>query len=204
MSLTNVLIGLAVVVYAVYRQLRTQRLDEGRGLRMPLVLGAVGVLQIYRFHQHHPVSAAGWALLTVSMALAVVFGVIRGATVKVWRGPDGTYRRGTVTTLVLWLVGLGMHLAVELMVRLVDPTVAGMAGASMMLYVGLTLACQQLCVQARAGWTPGRSLGAVSAYAASPRPGRPSRGTARGSVAGRRPTRTGGRARSRRAPHRLR
>ncbi|GAA4571404.1 hypothetical protein [Planotetraspora kaengkrachanensis] len=57
-------------------------------------------------------TAAGIALLIAGLAVSVVFGVLRGRTMPMWRDQNGRlYRRGGQVTLLLWLATIAARLS---------------------------------------------------------------------------------------------
>jgi hypothetical protein len=75
-TLTDILIGLLVIVYFSSRQLRWRPVDLGRMLKLPLVLGIVGAVSL--FHRTTTVKPVDVAILGLSALLAVVSGTMMG------------------------------------------------------------------------------------------------------------------------------
>jgi Ca2+/Na+ antiporter len=146
----NILIALAVLALILTRQLRRRPVREEQPYRIMLVLGVVGLVETVQFHQHHDVSTSAWALLVASLAVGAGFGALRGMTVHVWREAGTLYRQGNVATLVLWIVGLGLHLSVDLLIKRVDADAAGLSNTAILLYLAITLGAQQALVLERA------------------------------------------------------
>lgn len=99
------IIALLVVVAALV----IVRQFQNRPLRAPLLLGApVGLLILgFRPLSSLPRSASLDALLVVNLAFALVLGVWRGLSFRVWVAPNGERRRqGARLTFVLWIASI--------------------------------------------------------------------------------------------------
>lgn len=147
----NLVLGLAVLVWIVARQVRTSEVRADRSPRTLLVLGLVGLWQVVQFLQQHTVAAGAVAVLVVSLVVSAGLGVLRGRLQPVWRADDGrVLRRGNATTVVLWLLAVGLHLGADVLAEKADARSAGLASASLLLYLAISLATQRLVVQGRA------------------------------------------------------
>jgi hypothetical protein len=147
--LVDVVIALAVLGLLLARQLRTRPISD-RNARIMVILGVVGGYEVIQFADKTPVPAAAWPLLAVSLATAAGFGVLRGTQMHVWNGPDGALRRGNLTTCVLWVVGIAIHLLVDTGGGALFNVPSGFGTASLMLYIAVTLGVQQLVLAQRA------------------------------------------------------
>ena len=72
---------------------------------------------------------------------AAGLGAVRALTVRLWRSGGVVLRQGTWVTMVLWVVGAGVHALVGALANISDST--------LLIYLGVTLAAQQLVLQAR-------------------------------------------------------
>jgi hypothetical protein len=151
-ALTNLAIGLVVLVLLVSRQLTTRRLREN--YRILIILAVIGVIQFVTFlngHPHH--DGAIVAAVAGSLVLAAVLGAVRAPTVRVWRGGDGQLlRKGTWLTAALWVVAFAAHLGYD---ELVAGDVTGKNGgnvgdATLVLYLAVSLAVQRYIMLTRA------------------------------------------------------
>jgi hypothetical protein len=137
-TVTSIVISVAVLAYILYRQVQVRRAAPRMVLPVVLlVLGVVGLEQ----GSSRP-TAAKLGILVALLALdAVGLGALRAWTVKLWRDGHDVLRQGTWVTVVLWLVGLGIHEAVDV--------IAHIPGSSTLLYLGVTFLAQQLVLQLR-------------------------------------------------------
>ena len=144
----DVVIGVAVLALLIYRQLRTRPVSAS-GLRIGLILGVVGLVETIPFLQKHHAGTAEIAALAGSLLLAVVFGVLRALTVRVWLKDGTAWMQGNVVTALLWVLALGAHLGYD---ALLDQhkTTSGLGNATIVLYLAVTLAVQRYLVLQRA------------------------------------------------------
>ena len=152
-NVTNLIIGIAVVLLLVSRQLMTRRLNDN--YRLSVIIAVIGLVEFVNFlrsvHGPHDNDRIIVALVG-SLLLAAVLGAARALTVRVWRQDDGQLmRRGTWLTAVLWIISLAAHLGYD---ELVAGHIAGANGgnvgdATIVLYLAVTLAVQQILLLAR-------------------------------------------------------
>jgi hypothetical protein len=148
-----VLGGLAVVVFFVVRQRRSDRFREC-SLLFPTALGIYGVVVLTDTTKHHALSLASGVLLVLSAVASIGFGVIRGRTIELFERAGELWERASWTTIAVGWGGL-------LVTRMALIAVAAAAGAtvaasasSIPLMLAITLATQMIVVRQRA-----RSLG---------------------------------------------
>jgi hypothetical protein len=104
----NALIIAAVVVLVIFRRFRPRRLDERRILVIPIVIGIIGVAQGSTVDAHHVALSAG--LLAAEVAAGLLLGAGLGATMRVWREPDGSrWSRGTWATFGVFLASVAVR-----------------------------------------------------------------------------------------------
>ncbi|WP_131741083.1 hypothetical protein [Actinomadura roseirufa] len=144
-ALESVLLAGAMLALILRRQLRAAPVDERRLYAVPAVLMVVGIAQGGLVGGAHPVLAV--ALFAGQAVAAIGFGVLRAATVRLWREPGGTlWRRGTARTAVAWAVSAAARAA------LIGAGYAGgirPAPGGVLLLLGATLLVQNLVVGLR-------------------------------------------------------
>lgn len=143
----DLLIGLVVLAFILYRQLQTRPVRDN--MRLPLIIAIIGVVRLVQYLQHGHHGAGVAVALAGSLVLAAVFGAIRAPTVRVWVDGGQAWRRGTWLTAVLWVVSLGVHLGYDYLVE-GKGSQSGLGTASLLLYFGVTFTIQRLILQARA------------------------------------------------------
>jgi hypothetical protein len=148
MGSDGLLIALVVLAWLLWRQLQVRELRRDRSLLLPLILTAAGVVEIVDYGKQHPLHLVGYALLAVSVVVAGIFGAIRASTVRLWVDHGRVMRQGTYVTCALWLVAIAIHIAGDQAIAPHDADRLG--GASLLLYLGVTLAVQRACLNERA------------------------------------------------------
>jgi hypothetical protein len=140
-----VLGGLAVVVFFIVRQRRSDRFRE-RSLIFPIALGIYGVVLLTDTSKHHALTVASAALLIVSAVASVGFGVIRGRTIELFTRGGELWERASWTTIAAGWGGL-------LLTRVALIGIAAAIGArvaasptSIPLMLAITLGAQMLVV----------------------------------------------------------
>jgi hypothetical protein len=150
-ALTNLVIGLLVLVLFVSRQLTTRRLREN--YRILVILAVIGVVQFVAFlngHPHH--DGAILAAVAGSLVIAAVMGAVRVPTVQVWRQDGQLLRKGTWLTAVLWAVALAAHLGYDYLVagHVTGKNGGNVGDATVVLYLVASLAVQRYIMLTRA------------------------------------------------------
>jgi hypothetical protein len=146
MNTTVVLEVLLVVALIFYRQLRVQRVKDNL-VKLPLILGALGVINAANFLQDHKVSPGEIVGVIAGLIIAAVIALPRARSVQVWRENDGTWmRRGTPVTIGWWLVALAGHavtaFAGPLAFGETPHGYSGFESATIMVYLGVSLGAQ--------------------------------------------------------------
>jgi hypothetical protein len=146
----NIVIGLVVLLWLLSRQVQKRQVREDRKPTVMLVLLVLGVIQLADFFKGSASATTTVVLLLVaSFVLAAVFGVIRAYTVHLWRADGQLWRQGTWLTVVLWIVAIGIHIGMDFVID-GNGAAKGLSGASIMLYLAVSLGAQRLVVQSRA------------------------------------------------------
>jgi hypothetical protein len=147
-NVTEIVIGIAVVILLLARQVQKRSVREDSRPLIFLALAVVGLLEAGQYIKAHPVNSEAILLTVASLVLAAVFGVIRAYTVRLWREEGQLFRQGNVLTIVLWIVAIGIHLGGDL---LIDSSAKGLSTTTLLLYLAVTLGVQQMVVRYRAG-----------------------------------------------------
>jgi hypothetical protein len=164
----NVLIGLVILAWVLARQLQ-RRPVQASSLRVPAILAAIGLYETARFLGDNApagrVPAGVLALLVVGVLAGVGLAALRGLQMRVWLESGTAYRQGSVLTVVLWLVAIGLHLALDAAIDHVSPALSGLGTSSLLLYLGCVLGVQGLVVRRRAAALSALSAPSVPAQA---------------------------------------
>ena len=155
MNALDIVGGLLLTGFMVWNQLRTRQVALRRLVALPVILVALGLLQV---GPNITRTSLAVLLLAVGLILAVVLGVARGFAIKIWVGADGSFwRRGGALLAALWLVSLAAKAGLDYAGAAGG---AAFSGSAILMELGVTLAAQNLVVAVRSyGW--GRLTGAL-------------------------------------------
>jgi hypothetical protein len=145
----SAVVGIAVLVWVVVNQLRARPL-RGRRMQIAAVLGVVGVVQLVSAAGAHPVPALGWVLLLAGLVVGAVLGAIRAGTVRLWVRDGVVWTQGHAATAALWVLGIVVHVVLDLVARAAAPSAATVDTASILLFVAVSLAVQGVVTSHRA------------------------------------------------------
>lgn len=149
---TTALIIVLALGWVIFRQFQARPLKDNTA-RIALVLAAIGLVQTVQYVSGGGEVGLGHAIASLlGLGLAVGLAYPRALTTKVFPGPDGRYlRQATLPTLGLWIVAIGGHFAIDLVVPALfgDHTGRGFAGVTTMLFIGVTLFAQSWFLQQR-------------------------------------------------------
>jgi hypothetical protein len=145
---TQLILGVAVLAYLIYRQVIARRLTAS-GFRVSLILAVIGIFETAQFLQKHHTGTLTFAALAGSLVLAVAFGVARAGTVKIWQQDGSTWIQGSWITGLLWAVALAAHLGYDFLLDRHHGT-NGIGDATILLYLAVSLSVQRLVMMQRA------------------------------------------------------
>lgn len=147
-NVLSIVVAAVVLVLVLTRQVQKRSIKEDSRPTLLLILVVLGVIDLVRFVSAHPANGTAVAMIVASLVLAAGFGALRAYTVRLWREGGVLYRQGTVVTVLLWLVAIGVHFGADV---LIDGTGAakGLASAALLLYLAVTLGVQRFVVGTR-------------------------------------------------------
>jgi hypothetical protein len=148
MTVTNVVLGIAILGLIIYRQMVTRPVRDN--FRVPLILAIIGIIELVNFLKGKHVTGSLAAGLAGSLVLAAAFGVVRAMTTKVWVADGQAWRKGTVLTAALWVVALAAHLGYDYLVY----KHSNLGDVTIVLYLAVSFAVQTVVLQARAQRLP--------------------------------------------------
>lgn len=141
--------GLAVVVFFIVRQRRSDRFRE-RSVLFPIALAVYGVVVLRDTTEHHAVTIASGLLLSLSAVASIGFGVIRGRTIELFERAGELWERASWTTIAVGWGGLVVvRIALIAIAAALGAKVAA-SPASIPLMLAITLGTQMLVVRRRA------------------------------------------------------
>ncbi|WP_433798489.1 hypothetical protein [Actinomycetospora sp. CA-084318] len=150
----SAVIGIAVLVWVIWNQVRVREFTPRR-VRIAGILGIVGLVELVSAAGAQPVSATGWALLVTGLVVGAALGLLRAATVHLWVADGKVFTQGHWGTAALWLVGIGVHVGLDLLAGVVAPSAATVNSSSILLFIAVSLGAQGLVTMQRARSLPG-------------------------------------------------
>jgi hypothetical protein len=149
MSFFSYALGVVVLILVLLRQVRVRPVPRVFQPRLPLVLGVIGLFEMFSYAANHRVSSSAWLWVAGTLVIgALGFGVLRGLSTRVWSGNGWVLRQGSAITMALWLASLLIHFVGD--TEQGHAGAAGLEGASFLLYLGVTLCVQYYVVYRRA------------------------------------------------------
>jgi membrane protein CcdC involved in cytochrome C biogenesis len=154
----TILIAAAVVVFIIYQQLRTRPVTARQLILPPAFLAFLGITNL---SHHAPASSAGDIALGLSVLVALLFGFARGIATRVWWVEGIAVRKGSTITVLLWIVGIALRLAIAVVARR-EGVPTSVSTGEIPLFLGITLAAQNAVIWMRAQGAPLPSHTSVS------------------------------------------
>lgn len=117
-TMTDIVIGIALVGFLMYRQATWQFLDAGRIWRLPAVLGGIGLVTIGQ-SATGPVTSTDVAFIGAEVVLSVAVGVAMGSISRFRVAPRADDKGRTLQTrtgalgAVLWIVLIVVRLGMD-------------------------------------------------------------------------------------------
>ncbi len=140
-TVTELVVGVAILALLVYRQLRARPLRANQ--RLLLILLVIGVIETYGYFEGGKRSASAAAVALVgSLVLAVVFGAVRAFTVRIWAQDGQPWVQGNLLTAVLWVLALAAHLGFDYLVGQ-HKDIGDIGNATVVLYLVASLGVQR-------------------------------------------------------------
>ena len=150
----QVIIGIAVLGWVLDNQLRVRQFTARR-LRLAGILGLVGLVEVASSAGAQPMSVVGWTLLVTGLVIGAALGLLRAATVKLWVRDGAVYTQGHALTAALWIVGIAIHIGLDVLAGAIAPTANAVNSSSVLLFIAVGLGVQGLVTLQRARALPG-------------------------------------------------
>ncbi|GAC69579.1 hypothetical protein [Gordonia soli] len=166
MTIPELLILIALMAYAVYRQSRRHELVGSTRFKMALIYIGVGLLI---GGLRLPVGLLGYAFFAASIALSVVVGLIRGRYTRISADGDGhVYVQGTIFTIFLFIGMIVIKFALGTTAYLLGNSSHGGFG-EIIIMIGVMIAVQAEILWRRAQpLSPRQSATSASTMRSSP------------------------------------
>jgi hypothetical protein len=136
---------IAVVGYVLVRRMMGEPAQAKRMLILPAVLSVIGLTDVSG-QLKSPVAVL---FLVGSVAISVVLGMLRGASVRITERDGLAFVRYTWVTLVLWVINLAVKFGANLVFGAVDAKDAASVSNGLLLTLGLGILAEGLIVLTR-------------------------------------------------------
>ncbi|BCJ30598.1 hypothetical protein AB0I55_14455 [Actinocatenispora sera] len=142
------LLGLALLIWIIYRQVGQRTWTTRRLAIMPLIFVIVAVVNA-RTLRHDLSTGLSLGLFAAGLVLAVLLGLARAATMGVRPGPENTViTRSNKWTIALWLVSIAVRVGLAFGAASLG---APEGTAEAMLFAAITIGAQNLVIARRGG-----------------------------------------------------
>ncbi|MFC7752839.1 hypothetical protein [Tsukamurella soli] len=151
MNSISPILAVAAVCLILYRQMQPRPLRENP-LKLPLILIVIGACDAYSFvHDGGHVGVGEGIAAALGLLIGVALAYPRATSTRVFPGPDGRYlRQGSAVTAALWVVAIGLHVLIDIVVpRLFGEHSGAFTGTTTLLYLGVVLGAQAWFLQRR-------------------------------------------------------
>jgi hypothetical protein len=145
-AVIGILVGLLVLVRVIGRQVTGSLVTQKSLFLMPVILLGVGVVTISS--AIHSATTGELAFLVLDCVVLAGFGIARGASVQLSQTDGGLFQKGTVATLVLWLVTIAVRVGTSFASAALWPH-STLGTSTLALTIGVTLAAQSAMIYRR-------------------------------------------------------
>jgi len=146
-ALSYLVFGVVILGLLIYRQLVARPVRSNQ--RIVLILVVIGLVEAVQYMQGLHAGSAAVIALGGSLILAAAFGAARAATVRIWMQNGQPWSQGNLVTAALWVVALGAHLGYDYLIGQ-HKDIGNLGGATVVLYLAVSLAVQRVIVTIRA------------------------------------------------------
>jgi hypothetical protein len=152
-QILDIVVAVALVGWIIVRQVQPRPFNPRQLLILPAIMIIVGASEVSKAAPSgHSLTNTQITWLVVDLAVAVVSGVARAVTIRLYEQAGELWRQGTRVTVVLWLASIAARLVIAL--------IGSHAGAGKVLDDGLLLSFGvSLVVQAAVLIWRGQQLG---------------------------------------------
>ena len=150
----TIALDVVIAFFVLSRQRRIRLVPRVLSLRLPIVLGVIGLIDLLSYTDNNTVTGSDWAWVLATLALgALVLGAIRAFTVRIWTSNEWVVRQGTWTTIGLWVLSLALHFVSD--IGAAHNGAGNFEASSFLLYLAITYGVQNYVVHRRAEplWT---------------------------------------------------
>jgi hypothetical protein len=158
--MTVLLILLIVLPWSIWRQMHARPVTAEGLVKLPLIFA--GVAAVITLTSHAPeITPAFMAYDAACAVLAIGFGAWRGQRVSIWHEGETPMQRGNRATLMTWALLIALKVALGTVAAVTGWIPAEGAG-SILSFLALTFAIQNLVVARRTIWAARGEIGATA------------------------------------------
>jgi hypothetical protein len=142
--------GIAVVAYAISKQLTGQMIQGKRLILLPAILTVVGVVNLTGKGSH--LDAVAIALIAASALIAIAIGIAQGFVMRLCERDGSLWGQMPLKSLWLWAMLIGSRVGIMVAAHLLGAHLS--EGSSILFTLGLNRLTQAAVIGARA-WNSG-------------------------------------------------
>lgn len=150
MNITNILLAILIVGFILSRQLREHPIREDRGNRTYLILGLIGLIEVGGYVQKIHLNPAAYIIFAASLVIGAGLAALRATNMHLWRDDGKLVSQGNWLTIVLWVVGIGIHLGSDFILGHYSPSAGSLGSESILLYIAISFGVQRTVLLRRA------------------------------------------------------
>jgi hypothetical protein len=145
-AVTNAILVLALVAWVLHRQTIARPVTARSLWLLPGILAVIGVAGIGGV-DNGKLSATAVTYLAIDLGSSAALGAIRGCFVRVFERDGVMWRQGSVVTVALWVVAIGVRVVVAILAS--NAGVGNVSDAALELAFGVSLLAQNGVVVVR-------------------------------------------------------
>jgi len=158
--MTVLAILLIVLPWSIWRQMHARPVTVEGLIKLPLIFAAVAA--VFTLTSKTPeITFEVMAYDAVCALLAIGFGAWRGQRVSIWHDGETPMQRGNRATVMTWVALIALKVALGTVAAVTGWIPAEGAG-SILGFLALTFAIQNLVVARRTLWAPRTEIGATA------------------------------------------
>ncbi len=133
-SVSNIILALGIFIWFIYRQVRVRQVRDS--LLVYIIILLLGLYMIVSAVEANKVEFDLKSILICTISFSILapgFGVIRASVARIWKQDGIAMCQGSWITVILWLVGFGIHNLLDSMFRGSSVTIAAYLAISLLV-----------------------------------------------------------------------
>jgi hypothetical protein len=115
-QVVDVVVAIALVAWIVVRQVQPRPVNVRQLLILPAILIVIGASEVSKAAPSgHSLTSTDVTWLAVDLAVAVISGLARAATIRLFEQDGELWRQGTRVTVALWLASIAARVVIALL-----------------------------------------------------------------------------------------